>query len=152
MARIRNVKPDFFRHEVLQGLELSRPDLYPMLVFCGLWGLCDKLGQFEWKPRQIHLDILPFLGFDMEETLLALQHADMLRHYEVDGKAYGVIPTFHKHQRLGGKEAKDPPRFPSASPVLPKPMPQCFTDASQGSDGEASGKHQGSVFANVVNV
>jgi hypothetical protein len=59
MARIRTIKPDFFRHELLQDLEAENPGLYPMLFFIGLLTLSDKSGRFEWKPRAIKPRVLP---------------------------------------------------------------------------------------------
>lgn len=128
MARIRSIKPEFFRHEVLQDLEIANPGKYPLMVFAGLWGHCDNKGRFEWKPRQLKLDILPFLPFDMAETLAILDGAEMVRHYTVDGKEYGEIPTFEKHQRLSGKELTEGEKFP--------PNPNC--------NREAMGKQRGS--------
>ena len=113
MARIRTVKPEFFRHERLQDLEIANPGSYPMMVFAGLWGHCDKAGRFEYRPRQLKLDILPFLPFEMESTLRLLESAGFVRRYEVDGKTYGEIPSFGKHQRLGGKELQEPEKHPS---------------------------------------
>jgi len=113
MARIRTVKPEFYRHEGLQDLEIANPGKYPMMVFAGLWGHCDSKGRFEWKPRILKLDILPFLPFDMAETLDILKSAGMLRRYTVDGKEYGFIDTFEKHQRLTGKEATEGEKFPA---------------------------------------
>jgi hypothetical protein len=69
MARIRTIKPEFFRHEGLQDLEAANPGNYIMLVFAALWGHCDKAGHFVWKPRSLKLDILPFLDFDIFATL-----------------------------------------------------------------------------------
>lgn len=112
MARIRTIKPDFFRHEGLQDLEIANPGMYPMMVFEGLWGHCDSKGRFEWRPRQLKLDILPFLPFDMAETLLILEQSGMVNHYIVDGKEYGEISTFEKHQRLSGKELTEGEKFP----------------------------------------
>ena len=112
MARIRSVKPDFFRHEVLQDLEIANPGSYPMMVFAGLWGHCDSKGRFEWRPRQLKLDILPFLPFDMAGTLEILERAGMVKRYSVDGKEYGEVPTFEKHQRLSGKEATEGEKHP----------------------------------------
>jgi hypothetical protein len=132
MARIRTVKPEFFRHEGLQDLEIANPGSYVMLVFAGLWGHCDKAGRFEWKPRTLKLDILPFLEFGMEKTLLLLEGAGMLRRYTVDGKEYGEVVTFEKHQRINGKEAQEPERFPSPS--------QENIENKEGSSGEAAGK------------
>ena len=112
MARIRSIKPEFFRHELLQDLEISNPGKYPMMVFAGLWTQCDSQGVFEWRPRQLKLDILPFIPFDMEASLTILHAADLIKKYEIDGKLYGLIPTFRDHQRLSGKEAQDGKRYP----------------------------------------
>lgn len=112
MPRIRTVKPDFFRHEQLQDLEAANPGQYPMLVFAGLWGHCDKAGRFEWKPRQLKLDILPFLNYEMAKTLTLLEAHQFVRRYTVDGKEYGCIPTFSEHQRINGKESQEPEKYP----------------------------------------
>lgn len=124
MARIRTIKPEFFRHEGLQDLEAANPGAYTMLVFAGLWGHCDKAGTFEWKPRVLKLDILPFLSFDMAATLNLLEEAGLIVRFEVEGKLYGKIPSFADHQRISGKEAESPVKYP-------------------GSTGEAPGKHMG---------
>lgn len=126
MSRIRAIKPEFFRHEGLQALESENPGHNVMLVFAGLWTQCDKLGHFEWKPRTLKLDILPFLDFDMAGTLAILEQAGYIGRYEVDGKAYGVVHGFVQHQRVSGKEAQSPARFPP--PIHEEPP---------GSDGEA---------------
>lgn len=125
MARIRSIKPDFFRHEALQDAEIANPGKYPMMVFAGLWGHCDSKGRFEWRPRKLKLDILPFLPFDMAETLEILAKSGMVNRYEVDGKSYGEIPTFEKHQRLSGKEVTEGEKHPEPN-------------------GEATGKQSGS--------
>ncbi len=131
MARIRTIKPDFYRHEGLQDLEAANPGRYVMLVFSGLWGHCDREGRFEWRPRQLKLDILPFLNFDMSETLEALERAGFIERYEVDGKQYGLVPTFLDHQRISGKEAVEPAKHPS--PAVKR----------QRKSREAAGKHPG---------
>lgn len=128
MGRIRTVKPDFFRHELLQELEQNNPKMKPMLVFEGLWTCCDKEGRFEWKPRNLKLDILPFVQFDMEKTLELLRQSELVTRYEVDGRQYGSIPTFKDHQRISGKEKEAPSRFP---------------EPNRGSTGEAPEKHPG---------
>lgn len=87
-----------------------------MLVFQGLWSLSDKLGHFEWKPRVMKLDILPFLDFDMGKTLVLLREANFISQYEVDGKTFGEVINFSKHQRISGKEAQEPAKFPVPSP------------------------------------
>lgn len=127
MARIRTIKPDFFRHEGLQDLA-AQHGAHVMLVFAGLWGHCDRFGRFECRPRHLKLDILPFLDFDMAETIQALEGAGFIQTYEVGSKRYGFIPSFAEHQRFGGKEASEPAKYPEP-PVK-----------TEGSNGEATGK------------
>lgn len=126
MSRIRTIKPEFFRHEGLQDIEAENPGSYAMMVFAGLWGHCDSKGRFEWKPRILKLDILPFLPFVMADTLDILERAGMVVRYTVDGKEYGEIPSFEKHQRITGKEAQDGEKHPK-------------------NNGESPGKHQGNI-------
>lgn len=111
MARIRTIKPEFFRHEELQDLA-AKHGAHVMLVFAALWGHCDKAGRFEWKPRTLKLDILPFLEFDMGAVLDLLEAAGLMESYTVDGKRYGLIPTFVDHQNIGGKEKEAPAKYP----------------------------------------
>lgn len=112
MARIRTIKPEFFRHETLQDLESEHPKLKPMLVFAGLWTLSDKNGAFEWRPRQIKLDVLPFISFNIVETLDLLSSKGFIFKYTAEGKDYGFIPTFSEHQRITGKELQSASKYP----------------------------------------
>ncbi|GHT52929.1 hypothetical protein FACS1894106_2740 [Spirochaetia bacterium] len=112
MSRIRNVRPEFFRHEGLQDIEKQNPGKYPMFVFEGLWTKCDRQGVFEWKPRSLKLDILPFLDFDMSESLAILLKAKYIKKYIVEGKEYGIIITFLKHQKISFAEQKNQNVYP----------------------------------------
>lgn len=134
--RIRTIKPEFFRHEELQDCEAANAGKYPMLVFAGLWGHCDKAGRFEWKPRTLKLDILPFLNFEMDETLAILENAGFLSRYEVDGKQFGLIKSFQDHQRITGKELEAPCRFPEP----PKAIGSAHVK-QRGNIGETPEKH-----------
>ena len=132
--RIRTVKPEFFRDEKLSDLEVSFPGLRPMLVFCGLWGVCDNQGVFPWSERILKLDILPLVPFDFGKTLEILERAGMLRRFSKDGKVYGHVINFTKHQRITGKEAQDGAKYPISTEYLPV----------QGNNGETPGKQRGS--------
>jgi len=113
VARIRSIKPNFARHEKLQELETSHCHLKPMLVFACLWTVCDREGRFEWRPKQLKLDILPFIEFDLSATLELLREHDFVRKYTAGGKVYGYIPTWLDHQCPNIKESAsripDPP-------------------------------------------
>lgn len=147
MARIRTIKPEFFRHEALQDLEIANPGMYPMMVFEALWGHCDSKGRFEWKPRTLKLDILPFLPFDMAETLAILEKAGMLHRYTVDGKEYGLIDTFEKHQRLSGKELTEGEKFPS--PINKTTVKQWGSAGEIPESQEGKGREEEGIEANA---
>jgi hypothetical protein len=115
MARIRTVKPEFFRHEGLQDLEAENKGSYVMLVFEALWTQCDSQGVFKWKPRMMKLDILPFLEYDLNKTLKILVGKGYVIKYSVDGEEYGYVPTFLEHQRITGKEATEGVKHPLPS-------------------------------------
>jgi len=132
VARIRTIKPSFFRHEELQQLEADHPGACAMLVFAGIWGHCDKAGVFEWRPRMLKLDILPFLPFDMAETLAILERGGFLERFSSDGKDYGRVVTFSRHQRISGKEAQEPPILDC--------IDREATGKQPGSNREAAGK------------
>lgn len=123
MARIRTVKPGFFRHEGLQELEKSHQGLRPMLVFAGLFTQSDREGRFEWKPKQIKLDILPFVDFEIEETLTLLAEHGFINRYEVGRKSYGLIPTFKEHQCPNVREPAS--RIPAPCQNSTSTIPEC---------------------------
>jgi hypothetical protein len=139
MARIRTIKPDFFRHELLQHLEVAHPDARPMLVFCGLFGHCDKQGVFQWRPNHLKLDIMPFVPFEIAKTLEILEKHDLIVGFKVSGEHYGWIPTFNVHQRIGGNESQSPARFPCPPSNLVAKMGK-----RRGTAVEAPRKHKGS--------
>ena len=76
MARIRTVKPEFFRHHDLYSLEMETG--FPIRVaFAGLWTACDREGRFKWHPHELILDCLPYDEIDFSRVL----HALVTRHY-----------------------------------------------------------------------
>lgn len=135
MARIRTIKPEFFRHEALQEL-----GPLAMLLFAGLLCQADKNGVFPWKPKQLKLDILPFIDFDMEETLKALVRSGMAINYEVEGKKYGQILNFSKHQRITGTEAgPQGKRYPLPEEAKEKaPEPSIMPVVGNGVEADAT--------------
>jgi hypothetical protein len=107
MARIRNLRPSFFKDEHLAELPpLTR------LLFEGLWTLADKAGNLEDRPRFIKVEVLPYDECDIDEMLAALVAGGFIRRYEADEHAYIHIPRFTEHQRVSGDEAKAPTVIP----------------------------------------
>jgi len=106
VARIRAIKPVFYRHKKLQQLETEHMALRPMLTFAGLWSVADREGRFEWDPETLKLDILPFVPFSIGQTMNLLHQHKFIFRYEVNGRVYGFIPTFVTHQRPNNKEVQ----------------------------------------------
>jgi hypothetical protein len=104
MARIRTVKPEFFRHEGL--FDAERETGLPLRVaFAGLWTAADREGRFEWRPRQLKLDCLPHDDVDFSRVLDALATRGFIQKYTVAGVAYGCIPSWHDHQVINNRES-----------------------------------------------
>jgi hypothetical protein len=103
--RIRSIKPEYFKHETIFDLE-KNSGLPFRIAFAGLWCASDREGRFEWRPRILKAEILPYDdGVDFSLILDELARAAIICKYEVAGKTYGYIPTFLTHQRPNNKEA-----------------------------------------------
>lgn len=107
MARIRTVKPDLFRHETLFEAEIES-GLPLRLAFIGLFTACDRDGRFEWRPRKLKLDVLPYDETDFSRVLDALATRGFVVKYTEtrDGNEehFGYIPSFTRHQVINNKE------------------------------------------------
>ena len=110
--RIRSIKPEFWRSDDIDALELA-----DRLLFIGLWSYVDDNGVGIDKLASIAADL--FAG-DMERDprdtlarisggLQKLSDGGQIERYRVDGKAYLYIANWSRHQRID-KPAKD--RFP----------------------------------------
>lgn len=151
MARIRSVKPEFFKHEELAEAEFDTK-LPVRLAFAGLWTQADREGRFAWRPARLKTDVLPYDDVDFARVLHALEQVGVIRRYEVDGKTYGCIPSFKEHQVINHAEAKSklppPPDDPGgASPVItggPQPSPEGTGDSlcGMGREGKGTGRER----------
>lgn len=139
MARIRTIKPAFFKNDALAEL-----GPYAMLLFEGLWCLADKEGRLEDRPKRIKAEILPYFDVDVDELLGLLQHAGFIARYTSQCIACIYIYTFKEHQRITGKEADSPSTLPEYCPVV-SPVEQIpETEKHRGNTGETPEKHLGS--------
>lgn len=116
MARIRNIKPEFFADEKVGALPFGA-----RLLFVGLWTRCDLRGVFEWNAKIITAALFPYDdGVDANqvvEWLQALSDAGMVVSFEASGRRWGTVPRFSDHQAIGKAErdydAKAKVRYPS---------------------------------------
>ena len=111
MARIRTVKPELFLHESLFDAEVET-GLPLRLAFIGLFCQCDREGRFRWEPRRLKAQILPYEETDFSRVLDALKTRGFVRKYKHDGREYGDIPSWNKHQSVNNRERKsEMPKF-----------------------------------------
>lgn len=86
--------PGFFTDERLVSTSIEA-----RMLFLGLGVEADDKGVFEWKPITLKMRIFPADNFDVAELLDELERRLVLRSYEIDGRKYGAIRNFRKHQR-----------------------------------------------------
>lgn len=105
MARIRTIKPEFFKHSGLFDLE-QETALPIRLAFAGLWTCSDRDGRFKWRPRELKIDILPYDECDFSRVLDALETRGYIVKYASGTEHFGYVPTWTEHQFINNKEPK----------------------------------------------
>jgi hypothetical protein len=99
MARIRTIKPQFWINE-----ELGTVPRDARLLYIGLWNIADDRGVFQWRPGQILIQLFPYdrelSPANIEEWLSKLEGINDIVKFEEDGKEFGYIPNFSKHQDI----------------------------------------------------
>ena len=80
MARSRNIKPGFFKDDLLSEV----PPLGRLLL-AGLTTIADREGRLEERPKRIRAEVLPYDEIDLEDLLRALAVRNFIVRYEVDG-------------------------------------------------------------------
>ena len=93
MARARNIKPQFFTND-----ELSELPPLARLLFIGLWTIADFKGCFEYKPKRLKVQLLPYDECDIEQLVSALDKSRFISIYSVQGQTFGKVLNFNKHQ------------------------------------------------------
>ena len=89
MGKNRIVKNDPFVCEKLFEAEQSS-GLPLRIAFVGITRHADREGRFEWRPRAIKLDALPYDDLDFSAILDLLLAAGFLEKYDVAGRLYGT--------------------------------------------------------------
>jgi hypothetical protein len=131
-SRIRTIKPEAATDEVLWDLA-QETGLPVFQAFVMLWCMADREGRFEWRVRALKLACLPYWDGDFSRVLDALVTRGFLVRYESQGREYGLVRTFKKHQNLNGKEPA------SALPAPPDSLwvPESSRVTHTSSTGEA---------------
>lgn len=93
MARSRNIKPGFFKNEVLATLPA-----FTRLLFAGIWTLADREGRLEDRPMRIKMELFPCDNVDVAEMLQQLEDGGFIKRYEVNGEKLVQVLAWSKHQ------------------------------------------------------
>jgi hypothetical protein len=96
MARIRTIKPGFFKSEDVSVLPLRA-----RLTWIGLWTHCDDAGRTKDNTRLIKGDVWPLDDVslrDIEEDLETLAAHGRIVRYEVGGQRYLEVTNWSEHQ------------------------------------------------------
>lgn len=93
--RIRSIKPDFFKDEIIAELRHVE-----RLTFIGLWLIADRNGRLEYRPKYIKAELFPYEEkLDMEKILKNLELTGIIRYFTVKERLFIDIPNFLKHQK-----------------------------------------------------
>lgn len=123
MARARNIKPGFFKNEILGAAD----PLYSLL-FEGLWVLADREGRLEDRPMRIKGEIFAYRdGLDMDGMLDWLADNEFIKRYTSKGKKCILVLGFSKHQNPHKNETES---------ELPPPDEVCLTSEEIGKTPE----------------
>lgn len=86
MARARNIKPSFFTND-----ELSELDPLARLLFIGMWTIADFKGCFEYKPKRLKVQLLPYDDCDIEKLAINLDKSGFISIYSVRDQLYAKV-------------------------------------------------------------
>jgi len=98
MARIRTIKPDFWKHEELSELA---PEVH--MLAAALLNYADDEGYFRANPKLVKAECCPLRedSVSVHDALNQLSDIGYIRLFTgSDGKAYGHVCTFTEHQKI----------------------------------------------------
>lgn len=94
MARIRSIHPGQWTDEAFVSCSpLAR------LLAIGLRNEADDGGVFQWRPVQLKIRLLPADNCDPEALLAELVDAELVKRFDIGGKAFGAIRNFKRYQK-----------------------------------------------------
>ncbi len=131
MARIRYLKPDFFKDEDLAELPFE-----VRLFYQGLWCQADKAGRLEDRPKRLKVEIFPYDNVNIEKCLVTLAKnkansgKPFINRYTTDKQRYIQILTWREHQRPHHTEKTSA-------------IPECHGNGDGNGDGDGNGKGNG---------
>jgi len=145
MARIRYLKPDFFKDEDIKELPFEA-----RLFYQGLWIQADREGRGEDRPERLKVDIMPYDEIDAEKIMQLLANPKknvkrpFINRYEINGEKYYQIISWQKHQKPHKTERVSeilPP--PKQSLTVKQPLNNGYATNITVGNGNGDGKENG---------
>lgn len=125
MARIRSVKPEFFKDQDLAEELPGRDGRDARQLYIGLWGLADEHGRLRGDARYIKGEIFPYdddiTPVDVERFIDMIVTSGRAVRYRVRSSVYLFLPKLDEHQRL--EPDKVPSRLPGPDEGTELPAP-----------------------------
>jgi hypothetical protein len=128
MARIRSIKPEFFRSVTISTLTFGA-----RLTFEGLWCYADDDGRYRYEPGLLKGDVWPLDGQVTADQVASwadeLLGASLLCEYEAGGRRYLHITNWQEHQVIKNPSKPKWPGCPrdqhggKSTPALPHISP-----------------------------
>jgi len=146
MARIRNIKPDFWTDEKLVEL-----DPWERLLFIGIWNFVDDEGYMPYSPKRIKMQVFPGDSLDVSRGVQNLISIGALTLYDSEAGQILKVTNWSKHQKVSNPSVSkyrgieltlDNPK-PLESAELPLEIPEpspIRTEPSRGVHTEREGE------------
>ena len=150
MARIRYLKPDFFKDEDIKELPFEA-----RLFYQGLWVQADREGRGEDRPERLKIEIMPYDEVDAEEIMRILAcpkkngKRPFIIRYEIDGERYYQIINWQKHQKPHKTERESViPPVPKELLTVKQPLTNGYATNISVGNGDGDGKENGKEIVN----
>lgn len=95
MARIRNIKPDFWTDEKLVELET-----WERLLFIGLWNFADDEGYMPYSPKRIKMQVFPGDSLEVSRGVQSLISIGAVELFDSEFGQVLHITKWSKHQKV----------------------------------------------------
>ncbi len=121
MARIRSIKPTFFRSRSVKALSSDEK-----LVWIGLWSAADDEGRLLDEVGILVGDLwaLSLSASKLDGILARLDAVNRIQRYEIAGQRYIQVCNWQEHQRISHPTVSDIPPAPlrTVSGIVPDPL------------------------------
>ena len=111
MARIRTIKPSFWNDDDVASLSL-----HARLLLIGLISMADDEGRFVATRAAVTGYVYPYDDVSLrtfQKWLSEISDRGIVELYEMDGRPYGWLPKWAKHQKINRPQASALPAPPS---------------------------------------